>query len=84
MKIDVYTQYDPPCSYCMATKASLHSKNLEFNEYVVGKDLTRDELREQFPLARTLPVVLVDGLFVGGYNELMNKLLGDAVSGMTL
>ena len=68
----------------MATKASLHSKNLEFNEDVVGKDLTRDELREQFPLARTLPVVLVDGLFVGGYNELMNKLLGDAVSGMTL
>ena len=57
---------------------------MEFNEYVVGKDLTRDELREQFPLARTMPVILVDGKYVGGYNELMNRLLGDAVSGMSL
>lgn len=84
MKIDVYTRYEPPCSYCMATKASLHSKNMEFNEFVVGKDLSTDELREKFPLARTLPVIMVDGKYIGGYNELMNHLLGNAVSGMSL
>lgn len=84
MKIDVYTRYEPPCSYCMATKASLHSKNMEFNEFVVGKDLSSDELREKFPLARTLPVIMVDGKYIGGYNELMNHLLGNAVSGMSL
>tara|TARA_B100000683_G_C12511220_1_gene560948 strand:- start:5263 stop:5517 length:255 start_codon:yes stop_codon:yes gene_type:complete len=84
MKIDVYTRYEPPCSYCMATKASLHSKNMEFNEFVVGKDLSTDELKEKFPLARTLPVIMVDGKYIGGYNELMNHLLGNAVSGMSL
>ena len=84
MKIDVYTRYEPPCSYCMATKASLHSKNMEFNEFVVGKDLSTDELREKFPLARTMPVIMVDGKYIGGYNELMNHLLGNAVSGMSL
>lgn len=84
MKIDVYTRYEPPCSYCMATKASLHSKNMEFNEFVVGKDLSADDLREKFPLARTLPVIMVDGKYIGGYNELMNHLLGNAVSGMSL
>jgi len=84
MKIDVYTRYEPPCSYCMATKASLHSKNMEFNEFVIGKDLSSDELKEKFPLARTLPVIMVDGKYIGGYNELMNHLLGNAVSGMSL
>ena len=57
---------------------------MEFNEFVVGKDLSADDLREKFPLARTLPVIMVDGKYIGGYNELMNHLLGNAVSGMSL
>jgi len=57
---------------------------MEFNEFVVGKDLSTDELKEKFPLARTLPVIMVDGKYIGGYNELMNHLLGNAVSGMSL
>ena len=66
MQIDVYTRYDPPCSYCMATKAHLNKERIQFNEYVVGKDLTKNELMEQFPLARTLPVILIDGKVIGG------------------
>tara|TARA_B100000212_G_scaffold338351_2_gene314736 strand:+ start:2522 stop:2776 length:255 start_codon:yes stop_codon:yes gene_type:complete len=84
MKIDVYTRYDPPCNYCMATKSHLNKERIQFNEYVVGKDLTKDELMEQFPLARTLPVILIDGKYVGGYDQLRNRLLGEAVSGMSL
>ena len=44
MKIDVYTRYDPPCNYCMATKSHLNKERIQFNEYVVGKDLTKDLL----------------------------------------
>tara|TARA_B100000925_G_C21766785_1_gene370240 strand:- start:388 stop:642 length:255 start_codon:yes stop_codon:yes gene_type:complete len=84
MKIDVYTQYDPPCSYCMATKAHLNKEKIQFNEYVLGKDLTKNELMEQFPMARTLPIILIDGKYVGGYDQLRNRLLGEAVSGMSL
>ena len=84
MKIDVYTQYDPPCSYCMATKAHLNKEKIQFNEYVIGKDLTKDELMEQFPMARTLPIILIDDKVIGGYDQLRNRLLGEAVSGMSL
>ena len=84
MQIDVNTRYDPPCSYCIATKAHLNKERIQFNEYVVGKDLTKNELMEQFPLARTLPVILIDGKVIGGYDQLRNHLLGAAVSGMSL
>ena len=84
MKIDVYTQYDPPCSYCMATKAHLNKEKIQFNEHVIGKDLTKDELMEQFPMARTLPIILIDDKVIGGYDQLRNRLLGEAVSGMSL
>jgi len=84
MKIEVYTRSQPPCSYCMATKATLQAKRLDFIEYEVGKDLSKEQLIEKFPMARTMPVVLVDDTYIGGYNELEDHLLSRALGGMAI
>lgn len=57
------------CGHCLAVKAILANRRLPYAEYVVGRDLTRDELVEMYPGTRSLPVVVVDGLNIGGHSE---------------
>lgn len=71
MKIEVYgTQY---CPYCDAAKQLLTQKNRPF-EYI---DLTdnadlRNDLVEKYNY-RTVPMIFIDGEFIGGFTELQAK-----------
>ena len=38
----------------------------EYTEYVVGKDVSSDEMKAKFPTERGFPVVVIDGVNVGG------------------
>lgn len=82
--IKLYTRNEPPCSYCEAAKTLLKVKNIEHEIIVVGEDITKEELKETFPNARTFPVVLDGSDYVGGFKELKNWVYSRDMSGASL
>tara|TARA_B100001996_G_scaffold382610_1_gene374919 strand:- start:1271 stop:1507 length:237 start_codon:yes stop_codon:yes gene_type:complete len=68
LKIKVYTTSS--CPFCVAAKNLLSSKNLKFTEI----DLTSDiELRLEVSTKynwRTVPMIIIDDKFIGGFDDL--------------
>lgn len=62
------------CGYCEQAKQLLESKGIEFEERKIGKDWTKEQLLEAVPTARTVPQIFLDEQYVGGYQELRQKL----------
>jgi hypothetical protein len=52
----------------------LDDRGLNYAVHVVDQDLTRDELISQFPDQKKLPIILLDGQMIGGYEELLDHL----------
>lgn len=65
MMIEVYGKEN--CPQCEVMKRILDSKNMKYAYYMVGKDVTREELLEkcQVPV-RSVPVVFKDGKQIVG------------------
>lgn len=72
MQATVYSKI--ACPQCDAAKQLLKSRNISFYELLIGRDVTREEVIEQFPNVRQVPIILVDGVFVGGLSELRSYL----------
>jgi glutaredoxin len=70
--IEVYSKDN--CVYCTQAVKLLNSLMLPFNEQKLGIHFTREFLLEKFPGAKTFPVVVVDGMYIGGYNELHEEM----------
>jgi len=73
MYVEIYTKDD--CDYCSKTKKLLESRKIFYKEYHLDRDFTKEVLIEKYASARTYPVVVVDGFYIGVYNELTTKLL---------
>lgn len=82
MAIEVYTKDD--CAYCMMAKATLARHMMQFNEYKLHHDFTKGQIQEKFPEAKTFPIIVVDGFYIGGYNQLSSYLEEQARSAKTL
>ena len=68
--ITVYSK--PKCTYCDKAKFLLKSLGLQFEEKIVTKDLSIDELYKALgKQVRTMPQIIVDDKHIGGYNELV-------------
>lgn len=52
------------CERCAQTKKTLTEKNLEFTEYGIGQDVTRESVVTAFPDQRQLPIIVRDGVVV--------------------
>ena len=50
------------------------SKGIQYKELKLNEDFTREGLLDMFPSAKTFPVIVVDGMNIGGYNELRSYL----------
>lgn len=74
MEVTIYTK--PKCSFCAKAKSLLAEHNILFSEKQLNVHFTREWLVEKYPAARTYPVVVVDGFYVGGYSELNEQLRG--------
>jgi glutaredoxin len=72
MKAIVYSKYH--CPYCDQAKALLKQKGIPFEERKIGKAWTKEQLLEAVPTARTVPQIFLDEQYVGGYQELRQKL----------
>lgn len=62
------------CDYCDMAKKILVDRNMKFEYYELKTDLTIEEFREKFPEQKTVPVVLLRGVKLGGYTELVQYL----------
>lgn len=74
MQIIIYSK--SPCVYCDKAKALLKKLDLEFIEYKMNIDISRDDLLEKFPEAKTMPIIVIDNCWIGGYTELEKLLNG--------
>jgi hypothetical protein len=48
--------------------------NITFTEQKLGVDFTVNTLKNKFPDAKSFPIILVDGFYIGGYRELAEHL----------
>ena len=68
-KVEMYTKWG--CPYCVAAKRLFEAKGVAFEEY----DITmggpkRAEMLERVPGAMTVPQILVDGIPLGGSDDI--------------
>lgn len=68
MNIIVYSKEH--CPACIKAKSLLSIKNMEYTETVIGKDILREEFIELFPEQKTVPLIIIDGVKIGGYDDL--------------
>lgn len=68
MKIEIYTK--PQCIYCEMAKATFRLQQVEYTEFKLDEDFTRDEVLEKFEGHTTFPFIVIDDKFIGGYTDL--------------
>jgi glutaredoxin 3 len=84
MKIIMYTRSNPPCPYCVQAKALAESKGYSYTNIDIGKDISREEFMDQFPGAKTVPLIIIDGEVVGGFTDFKNYVLSKTLGEMTI
>lgn len=60
------------CSFCVRAKAELNKRSIPYEERVIGEEWTKDDLLNEIPNARTVPQIIIDNVYVGGYTDLMS------------
>jgi glutaredoxin len=60
MKATMYTK--DSCPACVLLKARFDNEGQEFTEVKIGRDITREEFMEKFPLVRQVPHVVFDSV----------------------
>ena len=68
----VWSKYH--CPYCDQAKALLTQKGIKFEERKIGDGWSKEELLEAIPTARTVPQIIMNGVLIGGFTELKQKL----------
>lgn len=68
MNVLVYTK--DQCPFCVRAKMMLDIKGIPFTETVIGQDILREDFIELFPEQKTVPLIIIDGVKIGGYEDL--------------
>ena len=70
MEIIVYSKQN--CAYCVKAKSLLKNLRLDFTEKKMEEFASVDALLEDIgKKVRTVPQIKIDGVLVGGYNQLI-------------
>ena len=64
------------CSFCVLAKNLLDNKNIAYEYKSLGEDIGITELKRRVPNVRSVPVVFMNGVHIGGYRELERKVNG--------
>jgi glutaredoxin 3 len=68
------------CGYCGAAKRLLDKLGIAYHEVDITHDRAlRDRLSHAFGGCATVPMIVVEGAFVGGYRELAELARGHAL-----
>lgn len=73
MKATIWTKDN--CTYCTQAKKLLEAKDIEYTEQKIGEEYTKEQLLEAVPNAKSVPQIFIDGEYVGGYRELVNRFV---------
>ena len=80
--IEIYTlDY---CPYCQKAKFFLDEKNIKYKE--IPSDDTEEETRKMLsekynlPSLATFPQIIIDGINIGGYSDLISKYENGQIS----
>ena len=76
MAIEIYSK--DGCPSCVQAKQLLTTHGKDYLEYKLNEDFTREILLSKFPEAKTFPVIVVDGMHIGGYEQLLRQLNEDS------
>jgi glutaredoxin 3 len=64
------------CPYCDQAKLLLSLRNVEYTEVVVGEDMVTSEFVAMYPEQRSVPLIIMDGVKYGGYQQLREHFDG--------
>lgn len=74
-KVEIYTT--PTCAFCKMAKEYFKSKNIEYAEYDVSKDLAKRQEMLDKTHQFGVPVIVIDGKIVLGFDRRkIDQLLG--------
>ena len=59
------------CHFCDMAKRLLEQKEIVYEERMIGKGYTKDDLLKVVPNAKTVPQIFIEDEYIGGYTELM-------------
>jgi len=76
----------PSCPYCVKAKDLLKKVGAEYEEKILGQDISADELFERFdkegiPRPRSAPQIWMNGKYVGGYEQLVDYVESHGMEG---
>lgn len=81
MKVEIFTKSD--CGYCVKAKSLFKSKGINYSEYILSAGMgerpllenqhyvTKQQLLERYPAAKTVPQIWINDQHVGGYDQLV-------------
>ena len=70
MSRNIFTVYTKVgCPYCTKVLGALQLAKLQFVEYKLGRDFTREEFYNEFGKGSTFPQILCDDKSLGGCQE---------------
>jgi glutaredoxin 3 len=64
----------PNCIWCDRAKDLLTREGYVYIEKILGVNATKEDLLESVPNVRSVPQIFVDGVYVGGFQELQDFL----------
>ena len=70
--ITIYSR--PGCKWCETSKSLLELKGIEYNELMLDVDITVDQLKQLVPGAKSVPQIMDNEMYIGGYKELTEYL----------
>lgn len=72
MKALIYTKSN--CQYCVKAKTLFGIRGIEYTETVIGEDIQREDFMSLFPEQKSVPLIIIDGEKVGGYDDFVKWL----------
>jgi len=77
MEVKVYTAAG--CVHCTHIKTLLKRANLEWEEVEIGKDITMEKFKSQYPTVDHTPFVIIDGQEFVGIVDVAKKFLKEGI-----
>jgi len=64
----------PQCPSCIKAKTMLENREIKFEYFELDKDFTREQVLAEFPEARTFTQIIINGIKVGGYEQMVQYM----------
>lgn len=69
------------CPYCVKARDFCESRAYKYHYMTMGEDYTREKFFEIFPTAKTVPQIVINGVTVGGYDEMLEYIESTSYTG---